>query len=79
VGPPAEAFTACSGKFAGARCSFIFRGNDSLDGSCAGLPDGSLACKPERGGERGDRPRALPPPRQEGYQNPADNRLPRYR
>ena len=79
VGPPAEAFTACSGKFAGARCSFIFRGNDSLDGSCAGLPDGSLACKPERGAERGDRPRALPPPRQEGYQNPADNRLPRYR
>lgn len=81
LGPPAEAFAACSGKFPGAGCSFIFRGNESLNGACAGLPDGSLVCKPERGGERGDRPRPLP--RQDGYQepyrNPMDNRPPRLR
>ena len=82
-GPPAEAFNACSGKYPGAGCSFIFRGNESLNGSCAGLPDGSLVCKPERGGVRGDRTRVLPPSRQDSYQdpyrNPMDNRAPRLR
>ncbi len=84
-GPPAEAFNACSGKYAGDACSFIFRGNISTYGACSGLPDGSLVCKPERGGERGgqrgDRPQ--PPSRQDGYQepyrNPMDNRPPRLR
>jgi serine/threonine protein kinase len=80
-GPPAEAFNACSGKYPGAGCSFIFRGNESLNGSCAGLPDGSLVCKPERGGQQGERPR--PPSRQDSYQdpyrNPMDNRAPRLR
>ena len=80
-GPPAEAFNACSGKYAGAGCSFVFRGNESTYGACAGLPDGSLVCKPERGGQQGERPR--PPPRQDSYQdpyrNPMDNRPPRLR
>jgi len=80
-GPPAEAFAACSGKYAGETCSFIFRGNISTYGACAGLPDGSLVCKPERGGQRGDRPQ--PPSRQDGYpepyRNPMENRPPRLR
>lgn len=82
-GPPAEAFNACSGKYAGAGCSFFFRGNESLNGACAGLPDGSLVCKPERRDERGDRQRFQSPPRQDGYQdpyrNPMDNRPQRPR
>ena len=80
-GPPAEAFAACYGKYAGETCSFIFRGNISTYGACAGLPDGSLVCKPERGGQRGDRPQ--PPSRQDGYpepyRNPMENRPPRLR
>lgn len=80
-GPPAEAFAACSGKYAGESCSFIFRGNINTYGACAGLPDGSLVCKPERGGQRGDRPQ--PPSRQDGYpepyRNPMENRPPRLR
>lgn len=80
-GPPAEAFAACSGKYAGAGCSFILRGNENLNGACAGLPDGSLVCKPERGGQQGERLR--PPSRQDSYQdsyrNPMDNRPPRLR
>lgn len=77
-GPPAEAFTACSDKLPGAVCAFLLRGNEHLTGACARLPDGSLVCKPERAGERGDRPRVMPPPRQQSYQdpyrNPTDNR-----
>ena len=80
-GLPAEAFTACSGKLPGAGCSFLFQGNASLTGACARLPDGALVCKPERGGERGDRPRVLSPPRQDSHldpsRSPPDNRAPR--
>ena len=81
--PPAEAFAACSGQLPGAGCSFLFRGNESLRGACAGLPDGSLICKPDRGGERADRPRVVLPLRQDNhqdpYRNPTDNRSPRLR
>lgn len=80
-GLPAEAFVACSGKPPGAGCSFLFQGNASVTGACARLPDGSLVCKPARGGERGDRPRALLPPGQDShldpYRSPPDNRAPR--
>jgi serine/threonine protein kinase len=75
----AEAFNACAGKFAGANCSVVDRRNERLSGRCVALPNDSLICRPERGFERGERPPAVLPYRQNGEPYPPDNRTPRYR
>ena len=55
-GPPPEAINACSGKSAGAACSFNGRNDEQLRGTCFSPQDNDLACKPdghdERGGQR---------------------------
>lgn len=52
-GPPPEAVAACSGKAAGAGCSFTGRQGESLSGQCETPPGGAssssgtvLACRP---------------------------------
>lgn len=78
-GPLAEAFNACAGKAIGASCSFIDRRNESLSGTCTALPNESPVCRPERFGERRERPSGPLPYRQNADLYPADNRPPRYR
>lgn len=60
---PPETLASCEGKALGARCSFIDRRNESLNGQCVMPPIGvvgvtgeSLVCRPDRLGERPPRP-----------------------
>ena len=77
--PLAEAANACAGKAMGANCSVVDRRNESLNGTCVVLPNESLACRPERLGESGNKPRGSLPYRQNAEPQPMDNRPQRYR
>jgi hypothetical protein len=46
--PPQEAISACTGKSAGTRCSFITPRGDSISGTCGAPPGAALACMPVR-------------------------------
>jgi serine/threonine protein kinase len=76
-GPLLEALSACSGKSAGAGCSFVDRRNQTLNGSCASLPDGAIICRPQRDRSPDSGQAGAPPRRPDGFRNPSDVRPPR--
>ena len=76
-GPLLEAVSACSGKVPGSGCSFVDRRNQSLSGTCVGLPDGATICRPERNRPQEVGQPGVPPRRPDAFRNPTDVRPPR--
>jgi len=76
-GPLLEALSACSGKPAGAGCSFVDRRNQTLNGSCASLPDGAIICRPLRDRPPDSGQAGAPPRRPDGFRSQPDFRPPR--
>lgn len=73
-GPLLEALSACSGKPAGAGCSFVDRRNQTLSGSCASLPDGAVICRPQRDRPLDSGQAGSPPRRPDGFRSQPDVR-----
>lgn len=46
--PPAEAFTACSGQSEGATVTMATPDGHSMTATCAKMPDGRLAARPDK-------------------------------
>lgn len=76
-GPLLEALSACSGKPAGAGCSFVDRRNQTLNGNCASLPDGAVICRPQRDWPQDSGQAGAPPRRPDGFRSQPDFRPPR--
>jgi len=76
-GPLLEALSACSGKPIGSGCSFVDRRNQTLNGRCAGLPDGAVICRPQRDRPMDSGQAGEPTRRPDGSRNPPDVRPPR--